>query len=89
MLVGALCKAGVQGIVVAATGNETIHQELEAALLKALSQGIKVVQASRCVNGRIVPKPSEVLTDSNGLSPVKARVELMLRLMLPSSAVQN
>lgn len=89
VLVGALCKAGVQGIVVAATGNGTIHQELEAALLKAQSQGIEVVRASRCVNGRILPKPGEVLTDSNGLSPVKARVELMLCLMLPSSAVRT
>ncbi|TAG34291.1 MAG: asparaginase [Polaromonas sp.] len=88
MLVGALCKADVQGIVVAATGNGTIHQELEAALLKARSQGIEVVRASRCVNGRVLPKLGEFLTDSNGLSPVKARVELMLRLMLLPSAVQ-
>ena len=89
VLVGALCKAGVQGIVVAATGNGTIHQELKAALLKAQSQGIKVVRASRCVNGRILPKPGEALADSNGLSPVKARVELMLRLMLLSGAMQT
>lgn len=89
VLVDALCQAGIEGLVVAATGNGTLHHTLEAALLKAQSQGIKVVRASRCVNGRILPKPGEALADSNGLSPVKARVELMLRLMLPSSAVQT
>ena len=86
--VDALCLAGVQGLVVAATGNGTLHHDLEAALLKAQSQGIKVVRATRCVNGRVLPKSGEALADSNGLSPVKARVELMLRLMLPSGAMQ-
>lgn len=80
-VVDALCQAGIQGLVVAATGNGTLHHDLEAALLKAQSQGVSVVRASRCVNGRVLPKPGEALADSNGLSPVKARVELMLRLI--------
>ena len=89
MLVNALCHTGINGLVVAATGNGTLHHDLEAALLKAQSQGIKVVRASRCVNGRVLPKLGEVLADSNGLSPVKARVDLMLSLMLPSGAKQT
>lgn len=80
-VVDALCLAGVHGLVVAATGNGTLHHHLEAALLKAQSQGVKVVRATRCVNGRVLPKPGDALADSQGLSPVKARVELMLRLM--------
>jgi L-asparaginase len=81
-VVDALCLAGVQGLVVAATGNGTLHHELEAALLEAQSHGVSVVRATRCVNGRVLPKPGDALTDSRGLSPVKARVELMLRLVL-------
>ena len=84
-VVDALCLAGVQGLVVAATGNGTLHHDLEAALLKAQSQGVSVVRATRCVNGRVLPKPGEALADSQGLSPVKARVALMLRLMLSGS----
>lgn len=80
--VDALCLAGVHGLVVACTGNGTLHHELEAALLKAQSRGVQVVRATRCVNGRILSKPGELLTDSGGLSPVKARIALMMRLML-------
>ena len=84
-VVEALCMAGVHGLVVAATGNGTLHHDLETALLQAQSQGVKVIRATRCVNGRVLPKPGDALADSNGLSPVKARVELMLRLMLPDA----
>lgn len=84
-VVDALCLAGVQGLVVAATGNGTLHHDLETALLKAQSLGVRVVRATRCVNGRVFPKPGEALADSQGLSPVKARVALMLSLMLSGS----
>ena len=87
-VVDAMCQAGAQGLVVAATGNGTLHLDLEAALLQAQSQGISVVRASRCLNGRVLPQSGQALADSNGLSPVKARVDLMLRLMLPPGAIQ-
>lgn len=80
-VVEALVAQGVQGLVVAATGNGTLHHALESALLKAQATGIKVVRATRCLNGRVLPKPDDRLPDSNGLSPVKARVELMLDLL--------
>jgi L-asparaginase len=73
----------VLGIVVATTGNGTIHHELESALLVAQSRGVRVVRASRCILGRIV-QPEEIQAQfphSNGLSPVKTRVALMLELM--------
>ncbi len=84
-VVDALCHAGVQGLVVAATGNGTLHHDLEAALLRAQSQSVSIVRATRCVNGRVLSKPGEALADSRGLSPVKARIALMLRLMLSGS----
>ena len=52
-VVEALVARGVQGLVVAGTGNGTVHQELEMALLEAQAGGVSVVRATRCVNGRI------------------------------------
>jgi L-asparaginase len=80
-LVQSLVKDGVAGIVVAATGNGTVHQALEAALLEAQSQGVAVRRASRCPQGRVLPQPGDRLQGADGLSPVKARVALMLELM--------
>lgn len=80
-VVEALLVQGVRGLVVAGTGNGTLHQALEAALLKAQAAGVKVVRASRCVNGRVLPMFESAIADSQGLSPVKARVALMLALL--------
>lgn len=73
--------APLRGLVVAATGNGTIHQALEAALRRAQAQGVKVVRASRCANGRVLSVENAEFAHSNGLSPVKARIALMLQLM--------
>ena len=81
LLVDALVSQGVQGLVVAGTGNGTLHHNLEAALLRAQAGGVRVVRATRCVNGRVLPKPGDLLPDSHGLSPVKARVALVLELL--------
>ena len=80
-MVDALVGDGVQGIVVACTGNGTIHYALEAALLRAQAGGVRVVRATRCPEGQILAKPGDLLPDSEGLSPVKARVSLMLDLL--------
>ena len=80
-MVQALLDQGIDGLVVAATGNGTIHQELQQALLKAQAAGVRVVRSTRCVNGRVMPLPGDAIADSNGLSPVKARVALMLELL--------
>ena len=80
-VVQALMSQGVRGLVVATTGNGTIHQALEAALLKAQAAGVSVVRATRCPNGRVLPKPGDLIPDSQGLSPVKARIDLTLRLL--------
>ncbi len=71
----------VQGLVVAATGNGTVHASLEQALLRAQAAGIRVVRATRCAVGQIVPGARHTLPDAGALSPVKARIALMLSLM--------
>ncbi|PJI97449.1 L-asparaginase [Acidovorax sp. 69] len=79
--VDALVREGVQGLVVACTGNGTIHHSLEAALSRAQNTGVRVVRSTRCTEGQVLPKPGDLLPDSQGLSPVKARVTLMLDLL--------
>jgi L-asparaginase len=80
-LVDALVALGVQGLVVAGTGNGTVHQALEAALLKAQAQGVHVIRTTRCTQGRVLPREDDRFPASNGLSPVKARIAMILRLM--------
>lgn len=80
-IVQALTAAGVQGLVVAATGNGTLHHALEAALEQAQHAGVKVVRATRCANGKVIPIPGAMFPDSQGLSPVKARVAMVLELL--------
>ena len=82
-MVEALVAQGARGLVVAATGNGTLHHDLQAALLTAQRAGVKVVRASRCPNGRVLGQPGDAIPDSQGLSAVKARVALMLALMQP------
>lgn len=63
-------------------GNGTIHHVLESALLAAQAVGVRVIRASRCPNGMVLTKPDDMFEDSRGLSPVKARVALILDLMV-------
>ncbi|MFT3814823.1 MAG: asparaginase [Acidovorax sp.] len=79
-VVDALAASGTQGIVVAATGNGTLHHALEAALLRAQAAGVRVVVATRCPLGRVLPVPGTAF-DTTALSPVKARVALFLELL--------
>ncbi|HXD39552.1 MAG TPA: asparaginase [Ramlibacter sp.] len=80
-MVEALTAQGVDGLVVAGTGNGTLHHELETALCQAQAHGVKVVRSTRCAQGRVLAKPDDRLPDSCGLSPVKARIALMLELL--------
>ena len=80
-VVDALVAQGIQGLVVAGTGNGSIHHQLEVALRKALEGGIVVIRATRCVYGQVTPKTGDIFGESHGLSPVKARIALILHLM--------
>ncbi|MGZ5270333.1 MAG: asparaginase [Ramlibacter sp.] len=78
-LVRALVRDGVRGLVVAATGNGTVHHRLEEALLAAMAQGVRVVRASRCPEGRLLVS-GEPSLPAHPLTPAKARIDLMLEL---------
>ena len=80
-LVDLLRAAGVQGIVVACTGNGTIHDDLRASLMRAGQAGVAVLRALRHGAGEILPGSAETLPSAAGLTPAQARVELLLRLL--------
>ena len=79
-LVRALCASGVQGIVVAGTGNGSLHHALEAALVGAQASGVRVWRSSRCGDGVVIERSDEALPGAGALTPVQARIELMLEL---------
>jgi L-asparaginase len=79
----------LRGIVVAATGNGTLHHALEAALLRAQASGVAVVRATRCAYGQVMPTAGDVFAHSGGLSPVKARIALMLSLLAASPSHES
>lgn len=80
-VINALVRDGVRGIVVACTGNGTVHHNLEAALLSAVDKGIRVVRSTRCPLGQVIPTSNDRWPDSQGLSPVKARISMVLDLL--------
>jgi L-asparaginase len=77
--VDALVAAGVQGLVVAGTGNATVHDDLAAALRRAVQRGVAVRRASRGLAGRVVGGGE--WPDAGALGPFKTRVELLLELL--------
>ena len=70
----------MRGLVIAATGNGTVHHALEAAALRAQDAGVAVLRATRCTSGRILPRADDRLRDAGALTPVKARIALVLEL---------
>jgi L-asparaginase len=84
-LVDALCRplfgaAPLAGLVVAGTGNGTVHQSLLAALQRAQAQGVVVWRSTRCGQGQVVSGSSALWPPAVPLSPVKARIALALAL---------
>lgn len=80
-VVNALVATGVDGIVVAGTGNGTMHRGLEVALLAARDAGVRVVRSTRCAMGHVLTRLNDPFDDASGLTPVKARVALILELL--------
>ncbi len=91
----ALVDAGVQGIVISGTGNATYHESLTSAIQAAHKQGVELVLTTRCYAGAVVRDMNKVnsaqdelsLAYSNSskitvLSPVKARIQMLLNLLL-------
>ena len=76
----------LHGLVIAGTGNGTVHAELEAALRDAEGRGVRVVRASRCAYGAIVDAEEagaerSAFAHYAGLSPLKSRIALTLELL--------
>jgi len=83
--VDALVAYGVRGLVVAGTGNGSVHTGLTRALLKAEQQGVVVWRVSRCADGALTSQAVEQdgmgFKVAVGLSATKARIALMLHLI--------
>ncbi|WP_322009183.1 asparaginase [Paraburkholderia sp. J12] len=83
--VDALVAAGVRGIVVAGTGNGSIHATLQQALVEAAAKGVAVVRASRVGSGHVMHNGAANddglgFVSAGTLNPYKARVLLALAL---------
>lgn len=88
--VRALVKAGVNGLVVAGTGNGTVSRALEAALREAQAAGVLVRRSSRCALGPVLDGPDGpapgALPSTGERTPWQARVDLLLELVLSRSS---
>jgi L-asparaginase len=80
-VIDALVAAGVHGIVIAGSGNGSVHEQLLRAARRAIAAGVPVVRASRCQLGGVFGAPAEALPSYGALTPWQARVELMLDLL--------
>ena len=77
----ALVAAGAQGLVVAGTGNGSVHTALLAAACRAQAAGVVVKRASRCLLGGVVGSAADKLPSAGDATPAQARVLLMLELI--------
>jgi L-asparaginase len=73
--------AGTAGLVVAGTGHGTVSARMEEALARARGEGVRVVRASRCAFGPVLPHDAADTEAAGELSAVQARVELQLALL--------
>ena len=83
--VRALLAAGVAGLVVATTGNGSVHQALQPALIEAATAGIPVWRATRCAGGVIVGAGAGAGASAGpaaAMSPWQARLALLLFLLV-------
>lgn len=71
-------QAGLQGLVLACTGNGTVHQALGAAVEALRQSGVPVWRTTRCAQGRIIGAADEKAAQ---LTPWAARIELSLQLL--------
>lgn len=79
--VRSLLAAGVQGLVVAATGNGSVHRALAEALDAARAAGVPVWLCTRCAGGALVPAPGTAPSPAAAMSPWQARLALQLQLL--------
>lgn len=75
--------APLRGLVVAGTGNGTLHQDVLAALRQAQAQGVVVWRTTRCAEGRVVlgDAPEQDGIPAIALPLAQARLALQLALL--------
>ena len=74
-------RAGVQGLVVAGTGNGSISSKMKESLVRAQIEKVQIRLSSRCHQGAVVPTSGHEFDATGALSPVKTRVALLLDIM--------
>jgi L-asparaginase len=82
--IDAFVAQGVKGIVIAGTGNGTIHASLQQAAIDAVKHGVAVLRSSRVSYGHMTHDAHDDEVDflsAGTLNPWKARVLLMLILV--------
>ena len=77
-----LLAAGVQGMVVAGTGNGTVHASWLPVLQRARAAGVRVWRCTRCPQGQVVQPPGQEDAEVTSLLAHKARISLMLQLLV-------
>ncbi len=80
-LVDAAVGAGFHGLLLAGTGNGSLHAELQAAADRARRAGLALRLSTRCAGGRVVGKAGHPLTLAVGSGPAQGRVHLVLDLL--------
>ncbi len=81
-LIDAAVAAGFHGLVLAGTGNGTLHAELEAAAVRAAAAGVELRLTTRCASGRVVGAQARSVPVSATHSAAQARVALLLELLV-------
>jgi L-asparaginase len=80
-IVDLLVQDGVRGLVVAGTGNGTVHRQLHAALCRAQAAGVHVWRTTRCAQGQVLSCAGDGLFEACRQSPAQARIALMLHIV--------
>lgn len=82
-LVDAAVAAGFDGLLLAGTGNGTLHEALLAAAQRAVQAGVVVRVATRCASGRVIGADAtgRELPVSDAQTAAQGRVALLLELL--------
>lgn len=81
-VIDALVAAGARGLVIAGTGNGSVHRSLVEAARRAEARGVVVRRASRCQLGGVVGARPDALPSAGVLTAPQARIELLLDLLV-------
>lgn len=82
-IVDALLGQGIDGLVVAGTGNGTVSAALEQAVARAKTAGLQVLRSSRCARGPVFATSDDALNAVGAeLSAAQSRVALLLELLV-------